>query len=304
VADAEKPPAPTPAAPPAAQGTRFWLEYRANYFELTPGETVIGRSAGCQLVLDDPLVSRRHAQIVVRGGNATLEDLGSINGVFVNGEQVKGSRVLNPGDRVLIGKQEMILRAQGMVNITADDTHRRFAAETLSGLDESALKTRATLHDPLSDQSAQADNEATHQGQALDLLGGVAEKVLALGRGDEAERILAAYLNNLLENVRRGSAQDPAIHQKAASYAVKLASATRKGQWVSYCFDLYRALRRPLPGPIIDQLYDVLRNVNDLTLAPLRNYVAALRSIASQLGPADRFLLHRIEGLERVASAK
>jgi hypothetical protein len=103
---------------------------------------------------------------------------------------------------------------------------------------------------------------------------------------------------------RRNSSFDPSACEKAAGYAVKLAAATRKGQWVSYCFDLYRALRRPLPGPIIDQLYDVLRNVSDLSLVPLRSYAAALRAISNQLGPADRFLLHRIEGLERVASAK
>jgi hypothetical protein len=103
---------------------------------------------------------------------------------------------------------------------------------------------------------------------------------------------------------RRGSPFDPAMPEKAVAYAVKLAAATRKGQWVNYCFDLYGALRRPLPAPIVDQLYDVLRNVSGLGLGPLRNYVAILRSVAHQLGPADRFLIHRIEGLERVASAK
>jgi pSer/pThr/pTyr-binding forkhead associated (FHA) protein len=299
VADAEKP--PEPAAPGTAPETRFWLEYRSNLFELSPGITAIGRSAGCQLVLDDPLVSRRHAEIIVSKNAATLQDLGSINGVFVNGEPVKGQRMLAPGDRILIGKQEMILRAQGVVAIAADDT-RRFAAETLSGIEAVAGdKNRATLLDPLAEES---ESEATHQGQALDLLGGVAEKVLALGRGDEAEKILAAYLNNLLDLARRNPAFDPSAAEKAASYAVKLAAATRKGQWVSYCFDLYRALRRPLPGPIVDQLYDVLRNVSDLSLGPLRSYVATLRSMAHQLGPADRFLLQRIEGLERVASAK
>jgi hypothetical protein len=291
LADAEKPPAPE---------TRFWVEYRSNLFELSPGVTAIGRSAECQLVLDDPLVSRRHAEILVSGSAATLRDLGSINGVFVNGEQVKGRRTLAPGDRLLIGKQEMILRAQGVVAIAADDT-RRFAAETLSGLEAIPDKSRATMLDPLAEE---AESEATQQGQALDLLGGVAEKVLALGRGDEAEKILSAYLNNLLELARRNPAFDPVASEKAASYAVKIAAATRKGQWVSYCFDLYRALRRPLPGPIVDQLYDVLRNVNDLSLVPLRSYAATLRSMANQLGPADRFLLHRIEGLERVASAK
>jgi hypothetical protein len=303
VADADEPPDPTPVAPEAAKNTRFWLEYRANYFELALGTTVIGRSAGCQLVLDDPLVSRRHAQIIVTSDSAALEDLGSVNGVFLNGQQMRGTRPLVPGDRILIGKQEMVLRAQGMVNITADDTHKRFAAETLSGLDAvPSIKNRATLLDPMAQEDP--DSESTHQGQALDLLGGVAEKVLALGRGEEAEKILSTYLVNLLDMARRGAPSDPAMPEKAVAYAVKLAAATRKGQWVNYCFDLYGALRRPLPAAIVDQLYDVLRTVSGLGLGPLRAYVAILRSIAHQLGPADRFLVHRIEGLERVASAK
>ena len=110
---------------------------------------MIGRSAGCQLVLDDPLVSRRHAQLVVGPEAARLDDLGSVNGVFVNGEAVKGSRLLMPGDRIVIGKQEMILRAQGMVNITADDTHKRFAAETLSLTVTSQVRPNRSLRPEL-----------------------------------------------------------------------------------------------------------------------------------------------------------
>src|SRR4029453_11731687 len=50
---------------------RFWLEYRGHHFELRQGLMAIGRSASCQLVVDDALVSRRHAQIVVSLDAAT-----------------------------------------------------------------------------------------------------------------------------------------------------------------------------------------------------------------------------------------
>jgi len=55
-------------APETQRGSslRFWLEYQGRTFELRPGEVLIGRSSNCHLVLDDGLVSRRHAQIVVR----------------------------------------------------------------------------------------------------------------------------------------------------------------------------------------------------------------------------------------------
>jgi pSer/pThr/pTyr-binding forkhead associated (FHA) protein len=67
----------------------------------TPG-TTIGR-AGCDVDLNDPDVSRRHA--VVRGvdGGLAVEDLGSTNGTFVNDSRISGIVEISPGDRVRFG---------------------------------------------------------------------------------------------------------------------------------------------------------------------------------------------------------
>ncbi len=59
---------------------RFWLEYHGRTFELRPGEILIGRSSNCHLVLDDGLVSRRHAQIIVTEDRITVEDFSRANG--------------------------------------------------------------------------------------------------------------------------------------------------------------------------------------------------------------------------------
>lgn len=74
-----------------------------------PGLT-IGRE-GCDVVLDDPEVSRRHA--VLRQGDAGLaiEDLDSSNGTFVNGERVSGIAALNDGDSVKVGNTVWRLQA-------------------------------------------------------------------------------------------------------------------------------------------------------------------------------------------------
>lgn len=69
---------------------------------LTKDRVVIGRGAECDLVLASPVISRKHAAIVKAGGKVTLEDLGSPNGVFVNGRLVK-SAALAKGDRIRIG---------------------------------------------------------------------------------------------------------------------------------------------------------------------------------------------------------
>lgn len=62
----------------------------------------IGRATDVELVLADPLASRRHARLSSRGGRLVLADLGSTNGTRVNGEPVREA-VVGPGDRIEIG---------------------------------------------------------------------------------------------------------------------------------------------------------------------------------------------------------
>lgn len=66
------------------------------------GEIVIGRSSELDMVLVEDMVSRRHAKIQVEMGDIFLEDLGSTNGSFVNGEKIRRTK-LAEGDRILIG---------------------------------------------------------------------------------------------------------------------------------------------------------------------------------------------------------
>jgi pSer/pThr/pTyr-binding forkhead associated (FHA) protein len=65
-------------------------------------QLVIGRSSELDIVLVEDMVSRKHAKITMTGGKITIEDLGSTNGTFVNGEKVRLSR-LKEGDRILVG---------------------------------------------------------------------------------------------------------------------------------------------------------------------------------------------------------
>ncbi len=78
-------------------------KYQGGEFPLPDeGEIVIGRSSELDMVLVEDMVSRRHAKIFVEGGDIFLEDLGSTNGSFVNGEKVVRTK-LAEGDRILIG---------------------------------------------------------------------------------------------------------------------------------------------------------------------------------------------------------
>jgi FHA domain len=88
--------------------TRFRLRFLLQEIDLPQGDTLVGRSANCQVTLDDPLVSREHARIRIQGGTAVVEDLGSRNGVQVRGEPVVHTASLSNGDRIRIGTQELV----------------------------------------------------------------------------------------------------------------------------------------------------------------------------------------------------
>lgn len=109
---AETRPAPVPRPRKAAKGRRgragrvVILEPKAKRgttFALN-GEITIGRDPGCTVMIEgDTFVSQRHARIYVVEGQPMVEDLGSTNGSFHNGNRLHGSRLLQPGDRVQVG---------------------------------------------------------------------------------------------------------------------------------------------------------------------------------------------------------
>jgi pSer/pThr/pTyr-binding forkhead associated (FHA) protein len=290
------PPAAADVTPPTA-AKRFWLEHGARTIELRAGALVVGRSSACQIALDDALVSRRHAQLLVASDSVTVQDFGSVNGVYVNGKRIAGAERLKEGDQFQVGTQVLVLRSA--LDASRARTGPRVSAETLRGIDIAPGSSGRPL------TSMMTESEATFSAHTLDLLGGVAEKVLALGRGEEAEKVLSMTLTNLLSDVRtRGSSAPAHVFEKAVHYAVKLADVTGKGRWIDYAIDLYAALKRPLPSETVDQFYSVLRKVDAVSLQGLRAYVADLRAAQQSFGPAERFVLQRLEGFERLASLK
>ena len=64
---------------------------------------VIGRATGCDIHVDDPFISRRHARVISSEVGTAIEDLSSSNGVYVNGRRVRGITPLHPGDVVQLG---------------------------------------------------------------------------------------------------------------------------------------------------------------------------------------------------------
>ncbi len=273
------------------------LRYLAHDLEVPMGQFLIGRTPECQLSLDDPLVSRRHAILEIQPDGVFVQDLGSRNGVFVNGERAEVRTRLCEGDTIRIGTQDLVLSGVGDVPSAPKPAARFDMRSTMQDLRMSDLlidddpPTSVNMRRPTTDPGRRV--------HGLSLIGGVADKALQLGRADEAERLLQRALQQTMIKAREGNLP-PEHSEKAALHAIRLAGGTTRGAWIDYVFELYTLRRAPLPARLVDELYAVVRKVKHGDLSVFRAYVACLREISHGFGPAERFIQQRIEGLERL----
>lgn len=265
------------------------LRFGAREIKLKSRITTAGRSSAADIPLVGELVSRRHATFCLTDSGVDVSDHGSRNGVFVNGERITGPRALRAGDVITIGDDSLTL-------VELDEPGER-RSETIS--DMRPVRPEQTPRLPsFSDDDVSV---ATRRADAFQLLSGVVDKALALGRGEEAEHLIGTHLVAALADASAGRAVPADIARTAARYALKLSAATHKSNWLDFAVRLYRALAQPMPLPIVDELYTLVGRVRGLDRALLRDYVDSLRLVADSLSPTERFVLQRLEGLERMA---
>jgi hypothetical protein len=258
-------------------------------YELKARLTTAGRSSAADIPLVGALVSRRHATFTQTENGVEVADHGSRNGVFVNGARIAGPTALRPGDVITIGDDSLTL-------LQIDEPLER-RQETIS-----AMRPVRPEQTPRLPSFADDDvSIATRRADAFQLLSGVVDKALALGRGDEAEHLIGTHLVAALADASTGRGVAPDIARTAARYALKLAAATNKSTWLDFAVRLYRALAAPMPLPIVDELYTLVGKVRGLDRALLRDYLDSLRLVSDALSPTERFVLQRLEGLERMA---
>lgn len=97
-------------------------------FTLEGDQITIGRDSANGITINDAEISRRHARLTFQGGKYVLEDLGSTNGTFVNGQRLAGPRVLKPGEVVSFGEQIILVFEANTFNPDATVVSPRAAA--------------------------------------------------------------------------------------------------------------------------------------------------------------------------------
>ncbi len=233
---------------------RFRLRFLLHEFDLPSDEVFIGRDASCELTVDDPLVSRKHARIFVQAGEAWIEDLGSRNGVRVDGRSISGPTVLRDGAHLRVGTQEMHLRRSaekrrhpaGRVStgflVHCEHCDRPFGTDEPScphcGREEPSVSTCSELN---STDSASA--------WSMELLVAAMSRASSLGRSADTERLLI-QAKDALESV--GGHVERRRLDQFASAALELALKNDSPNWAEWALKIF-VERGLLPNPQMSQ---------------------------------------------------
>ena len=258
-------------------GRRVGLLVVGRSVELLPGLTVVGRSRTCHIPIPDPQISRRHATFSNTGREVHVRNISQTNGVRVNGVLIERDEphLLAVGDRIMLGAHEIELCALGDYCPSFEPT-----------------QTTAQLEEP-------AAPEPAPRTSTLITLAQVAEKYFVLGQAREAERILRPLLEGLLRHCESGREPGPGDIELATDLVLRIAEANRAGGWVNYVFDLFSVLERPVPAEHLERLCRVALESQGVRMSAFRRYLEVLGKVVESMGPKERFLVRRIQGLEK-----
>jgi hypothetical protein len=264
---------------------RYRLRFLLQEIDLSPGDTIIGRSANCQITIDDPLVSREHAKIRVDQDRLTIQDMGSRNGVQIGGKPLKTVAELSDGDRIRIGSQELVVCASATG--AHGNTQRRttgfmchcascgmpYPTESL-GCPACGSKER-TQEDTLSGPNSERD-------WALELAAEAVVRALDRQSWDDVERLLLRARLHVEQRLAGGGRLDQRPLHGVGDAAVALATAKGDIAWVRWALSLYATLGE-VPPSATSKSISTLPPIQRTTLAPAARRV--VESVSSRGGP-------------------
>jgi pSer/pThr/pTyr-binding forkhead associated (FHA) protein len=124
--------------------------------------TIIGRREDCDLRIPLGDVSRKHCRVIKEADSVRVEDLGSSNGTYVNGQRVQEA-ILQPGDTVKVGPVRFVLQVDG---VPADDELTPYDASAAAGMDSEASRAgRPAITRPERDENGEFDPMSALEGE-------------------------------------------------------------------------------------------------------------------------------------------
>jgi hypothetical protein len=270
--------------------TRYRLRFLLQEIDLPPGETLIGRSAACQVTIEDPLLSRQHGRFRVERGQATFEDLGSRNGSFVNGQPVTGVVPLKDGDRIRLGTQELMVCTAGQpVNRKGAGTRPTGFMCHCAGCGlpypaEAAMCPSCGSSERLDEDTISGVvSESQQRNWTLELLVEVIARAVSLQRWDDVERMLRRARPNVEERLQSGLSITREQVDALSDAAAALAGARRQAEWGRWALAIHSALGW-VPRKDVTERLSTLPPGERASLAPAAHKL--LESVQARGGPA------------------
>jgi hypothetical protein len=267
---------------------RYRLRFLLQEIDLRPGETLIGRSALCHVTIEDPMVSRQHSRIIVREGEALLEDLGSRNGTFVNGHVISGIHQLSDRDRIRVGTLELVFcRAPEAAPERAEG--KRTTGFMCHCADCSNAYPAEVTACPHCGSSRRVDDDTisgvigeSQRNWTLELLVEVLGRAVILARWDDVERMLGRARINVEGRLASQAPLDRAHLDAVSDAAIRLARTKGDAHWAGWALNIHAALGLLPKQDALEQL--------DLVAPEVRTELAAaaarlVRIIEAQGGP-------------------
>jgi uncharacterized Zn finger protein (UPF0148 family) len=269
---------------------RFRLRFLLQEHDLPPGETVLGRSPDCHITIEDPLISRQHARIVVENGTVTFYDLGSRNGSRINGRPISGSQVLADQDRVRLGAQELVFFRMETSQFAPRSTGAmRLCGRCKTPFPEGPLVCPHCGHSVTAvreEETVPGISVPVRRAWIAQMFGDFMDRALPQGKFAEADRILRRAAEEAEERIASADI-DAAYLARIAEYALKLAMLKRDARWVCWVLDAYRRAKKIPPAHIVAGLAGVsdLAGFREALGRLIATYQAEGSPVAEEDGP-------------------
>jgi len=283
------------------------LRYRQCLITLRAGKLYLGRSPECELAISDPAVSRRHARLWVSPTQIVIEDLGSQNGVYVNGARIHGPSELKAGDVLRICTHELELVEMETEGPTEANRYR-VTADTFTGADRTTLVEElhvGTSRPPGQRLNVRVEQATPRPSSSPPGSDSLAKAVFvldeALNAGDlaEAERRLGPILMRVHELLIEQHPSALELAEHVVESAARLAGETRNAAFMNYAVTLYQLLNRPLPEPAVNVIHVLVQAGLYPNVLALESYVAKISAHSSLFDETELFLL---DSLRRVVA--
>jgi len=286
---------------------KYRLIHHNSSIEIPEGRFELGRSIECNLVLDDPSVSRIHATITVENGLIFLEDKRSRNGCLVNNNKINSKIQLYDGDRISIGHQSMRIIALNKIA----DADRTLGLTTCKscGAWVASNEDKCSNCGEIKDIPAEAfetfqdmvpikpkpTHKLTQQPQMM--VAALIRKAISMNRLEEAEKMLG----NLMESALNKKPTDKEILEIGLA-TIALAEVSGDPRHISSLFAFHQFHGSLMPRETVEALYGVVGKVGYRVCTEMNRYLTILSKISDNFTPGQKFVHKRINGLIGICS--